>query len=97
MILVIVRWNDKGSRDFLRNTIGKENRFKNHTNTQLLFVFGLPNSVKLHDLDEIYIENRQFNDMIIPGKHFLFNMISWSPFFQRICEVNHKNLCGKIL
>ena len=68
MILVIVRWNDKGSRDFLRNTIGPHNNYKRYQNAQLLFVFGIPMaSITKQELDDIQHENEQHQDMIIPG------------------------------
>ena len=68
LILVIVRWHDYQSRQFLRNTIGIQNRFKSYPNLQLLFVFGIPNSATSTDLESIQEENRLNKDMIITGE-----------------------------
>ena len=67
LILVIVRWHDYQSRQFLRNTIGAQNRFKIYSNLQLLFVFGIPESATSTDLKSIQEENRINKDMIIAG------------------------------
>ena len=68
LILVIVRWHDYQSRQFLRNTIGTQNRFKSYPNLQLLFVFGIPKSATSEDLESIQEENRLNKDMIITGE-----------------------------
>ena len=68
LILVIVRWHDYQSRQFLRNTIGAQNRFKSYPNLQLVFVFGIPNSATSTDLKSIQEENRLSKDMIITGE-----------------------------
>ena len=69
LILVIVRWHDYHSRQFLRNTIGAQNRFKSYPNLQLLFVFGIPKSATSEDLKSIQEENRLNKDMIITGEY----------------------------
>ena len=68
LILVIVRWHDYESRQFLRHTIGTQNRFKSYPNLQLLFVFGIPISATSIDLKSIQEENRVNKDMIITGE-----------------------------
>ena len=72
VILVITRWNDPGSRMFLRNSLGFTNKWtpnKNHQqNKKLLFVFGIPVHVSQSEMNKLKDENNEFQDMIIPGK-----------------------------
>ena len=77
LILVIVRWHDYHSRQFLRNTIGAQSRFKSYPNLQLLFVFGIPNSATSTDLKSIQEENRINKEVHLivsdyPSKHEFF-------------------------
>ena len=75
-ILVITRWNDHGSRIFLRNTLGFTNKWTpNQTfqkNKKLLFVFGIPKNVSLSEMNQLRDENTVYQDMIIPGKFSVF-------------------------
>ena len=67
IVLVITRWNDIDSRNFIRNMIGHY-----YTNIQLFFVFGLPNSTNnMQDYHDVHIENLYFKDMIIPGEKII--------------------------
>ena len=45
---------------------------KIESEAQLLFVFGIPKSAKFVDVVNIIQENIQFQDMIIPGKSYIF-------------------------
>ena len=69
MILVIVRWNDEESRNFLRETIAMVNKIENDPKIQLLFVFGLPKFATYHEFAQIKTENDLYQDMIIPSEY----------------------------
>ena len=45
---------------------------KIESEAQLLFVFGIPKSAKFVDVVNIIQENIEFQDMIIPGKFYIF-------------------------
>ena len=45
---------------------------KIESEAQLVFVFGIPKSAKFVDVVNIIQENIQFQDMIIPGKSYIF-------------------------
>ena len=45
---------------------------KIESEAQLLFVFGIPKSAKFGDVVNIIQENMEFQDMIIPGKFYIF-------------------------
>ena len=66
VILVIVRWSDRGSRMFLRNTV--KNKVDVEQEIQLLFVFGLPKHASNYEFAQIKAENDLYHDMIVPGK-----------------------------
>lgn len=68
VFIVIVRWNDLESRQFMRNTIGPTNVFGLNYNIQLLFVFGIPSYALPEEIEEIEHENLMYQDMIVPGK-----------------------------
>ena len=67
VILVIVRWSDRGSRMFLRNTVKNKVDDMQHM-AQLLFVFGLPKHASNYEFAQIKAENDLYHDMIVPGK-----------------------------
>ena len=70
IVLVIVRWHDTESRNFVRKTIDYKNT--SHTNNidiQVLFVFGFPESATKQDLINLKNENEIHHDMIIPCKY----------------------------
>ena len=69
VILIIVRWNDKESRMFLRDTITMVNNIENYPRIQLLFVFGLPKFATYHEFAQIKSENDLYQDMIIPSEY----------------------------
>jgi hypothetical protein len=72
-ILVITRWSDFKSRNFLRNTMslsGEEN--SSLYNIKLLFVFGIPISASKNNRVKIKSEQDKYHDMIIPGKIYNF-------------------------
>ena len=69
VILIIVRWNDKESRMFLRDTITMVNNIENYPRIQLLFVFGLPKFATDHEFAQIKSENDLYQDMIIPSEY----------------------------
>ena len=48
---------------------------KIESEAQLLFVFGIPKSAKFVDVVNIIQENIQFQDMIIPGKFYIFTWL----------------------
>ena len=63
VILVITRWNDTGSRSFLRNTIGHKIR-----KLQLLFVYGIPENATKNEIMMLREENESQKDMIMLSK-----------------------------
>ena len=67
--MIIVRWNDKESREFLRDTITMVNNIENYPRIQLLFVFGLPKFATYHEFAQIKSENDLYQDMIIPSEY----------------------------
>ena len=68
VILVIVRWNDPESRQFLRNILQK---YTGGLKIQLLFVFGYPNVASRFKIDEIWRESLINQDLIVPCQfHF---------------------------
>ena len=72
-ILVITRWSDFKSRNFLRNTMslsGEEN--SSLYNIKLLFVFGIPISALKNNRLKIKSEQDKYHDMIIPGNIYIF-------------------------
>ena len=69
VILVIVRWNDPESRQFLRNILQK---YTGGLKIQLLFVFGYPNVASRFKIDEIWRESLINQDLIVPRKFFMF-------------------------
>ena len=88
IILVITRWNDYKSRNFLRNTMslsGEEN--SSLYNIKLLFVFGIPISALKNNRVKIKAEQDKYHDMIIPStvnfqfKHVRFKEVFRTPFF----------------
>ena len=48
---------------------------KIESEAQLLFVFGIPKSAKFVDVVNIIQENIEFQDMIIPGKFYIFTWL----------------------
>ena len=48
---------------------------KIESEAQLLFVFGIPKSAKFVDVVNIIQENMEFQDMIIPGKFYIFTWL----------------------
>ena len=48
---------------------------KIESEAQLLFVFGIPKSAKFGDVVNIIQENMEFQDMIIPGKFYIFTWL----------------------
>ena len=69
VILVIVRWNDPESRQFLRNIL---QQYTGSLKIQLLFVFGYPNVASRFKIDEIWRESLINQDLIVPRKFFMF-------------------------
>ena len=65
VILVIVRWNDLGSRQFLRNVLRK---YSGGLKIQLMFVFGFPNEAKKYQISDIWRESLTYQDLIVPCK-----------------------------
>ena len=65
VILVIVRWNDPESRQFLRNILQK---YTGGLKIQLMFVFGYPNVASVFQIDRIWRESLTNQDLIVPRK-----------------------------
>ena len=88
-ILVITRWNDTGSRMFLRNTLGFANKWTPNEsfqkNKKLLFVFGIPNNISPLEMNQLKEENVKYQDMIIPGT-LHYRLLKNLVFYKLFCE-----------
>ena len=68
VVLVITRWNDIGSRMFVRNTV-LDSTIR-QLNGKILFVFGISKNASKNERIEIKNEQEKYMDMIIPGKFY---------------------------